>query len=533
MGQWGLLMDVHTLIDGIELRHIGGVGGVEDFGAIRVCDLTEDSRTAMPGSLFVARRGTQDQGSRYIQEAIDAGAVVVVTDDPDTQLPCPCHAALFYVPDAGLVGAQLAERFYGHPSGQLAIAGITGTNGKTTIAHLIQQIVKHAKIDGHWVKCGLIGTVVVDDGRERGRAAMTTPPAIELSRTLATMVEHGCKACAMEVSSHALDQGRTSAVGIDAAGFTNLTGDHLDYHKTVESYIQAKARLFSELKPGATAIINIDDPVGQTMIEACAEGVKVLRCSMNDPDAQWYGQVVERSLDGMVLRIQCPDGIFESSVPYFGEYNAANVVMALGLSDVLLQRVGLVSADRLRHFQQVMPTLVLPRGRLERVDTSKDDVRVFVDFAHSDDSIRSCLGAVRGVLPVGASLWCVFGCGGDRDRTKRPRMGQAACDGADRVVLTSDNPRTEQPSQIVDDVLAGLNQSQQGKVEVQVDRAMAIRFAIDHAAAGDVIVIAGKGHEPEQIMTDRWGRLVVHAFDDVQHAKDALADRRSCDEDDS
>lgn len=512
-------MDLKTLTDGIELTRLDGGA---DLDSIRVCDITEDSRTVMPGSLFIARTGTQDEGTKYIDQAIWGGAAAVVSDDPDATLPDGSHAALLHAPDASGVGALLAERFYGYPSTELAIAGITGTNGKTTIAHLVQQIVKHARI-----RCGLIGTVVIDDGRERGIAAMTTPPAIELSRTLATMVEHGCKACAMEVSSHALDQGRTSAVRIDAAGFTNLTGDHLNYHKTLDAYTDAKAGFFRALGPRSTALINIDDAASQLMIDSCGEGSKISTCSMCDADADWYAQIIDRSLDGMGMRVKCAHGVFESSVPFFGDYNASNVLIALGLADVLFDKLQLDADARLCLFESAMRELRLPRGRLERADSTTDDVRVFVDFAHSDDSIRSCMAGVRSVLPAGSSLWCIFGCGGDRDQSKRPRMGRAACDGADRVVLTSDNPRSENPSQIVDDVLAGLDDEQRAKVEVQVDREAAIRFAVKHASAGDVIVIAGKGHEPEQVMMDRWGRVMAHEFDDVEHAKDALRDRRS------
>ncbi len=523
-------MDLHTLIygtglDGLDLEHLQGC---ERLDSVRICDLTEDSRTAMPGSLFIARSGTQDEGARYIQEAVHAGAVAVVTDDRDARVDPGSRVAMLYAPDASGIGAVLAERFYGHPSTDLAIAGITGTNGKTTIAHLTQQLVKYAR-----KRCGLIGTVVIDDGRERGASSMTTPPAIELSRTLATMVEHGCSACAMEVSSHALDQGRTSAIRIDAAGFTNLTGDHLNYHKTIEQYTCAKSRLFASLQSGASALINIDDPAGQVMIDACSEGVNVVRCSMIDQGADWRASIAGQSIDGTELVVQSPHGSIESSVPFFGDYNASNVLIALGLADVLLDKLGIDPAARIDGFHAAMRELRLPRGRIERVHSEKDDIGVFVDFAHSDDSIRSCLSGVRDVLPEGALLWCVFGCGGDRDRTKRPRMGQAACDGADRVVLTSDNPRNEKPSQIVDDVLAGLDESQHERVEVQVDRAMAIRYAIEHASVGDVVVIAGKGHEPEQIVADRWGRLVAHEFDDAEHARKALDARLQRNEDGS
>ena len=522
-------MDLHTLIDGIELTRLGSAAGSDDLRSIRVCDLTEDSRTAMPGSLFVARAGTKEQGAKFIDEAVHAGAVAVLTDNPEAAIPTGSHAALLYSPNASGIGAILAERFYGHPSKALAIAGVTGTNGKTTIAHLTQQIIKHFMMPNskHRIKCGLIGTVVIDDGQERSVASMTTPPAIELSRTLATMVEHGCQACVMEVSSHALDQGRTSAVEIDAAGFTNLTGDHLDYHKTLESYTDAKAKLFNNLAEGSSALINMDDPAGQTMMDACNAGVQVLGCSVLNRDAAWNGEIVNRTMEGMQVSITGPIGVIESCVPFFGDYNASNVVISLGLADVLLARVGVDPETRIAGYIRALPTLHLPSGRLQRVSNDRDDLSVFVDFAHSDDSIRSSLGAVRRVLPEGASLWCVFGCGGDRDRTKRPRMGQAACNGADRIVLTSDNPRSEKPSRIVDDVLAGLDQSQRARVEVQVNRDQAIQYAIEHANAGDAIVIAGKGHEAQQILSDHLGNPVVHHFDDAEHAAKALHERRS------
>ncbi|MBO6512658.1 MAG: UDP-N-acetylmuramoyl-L-alanyl-D-glutamate--2,6-diaminopimelate ligase [Phycisphaerales bacterium] len=512
-------MNLSILIQDLELA---ALSEAESADRVRICDLTEDSRTAMPGSLFIARSGTKDDGSKHLDEAIHAGAVAVVTDRRDACLPDGTHANLYHAPNAAQIGAIIAERFYGQPSQQLRVAGVTGTNGKTTIAHLTQQVLRHAKL-----KCGLIGTVEIDDGRERSSASMTTPPAIELSRTLATMVEHGCGACSMEVSSHALDQGRTSAVSIDAAGFTNLTGDHLDYHKTLEEYGRVKATLFSSLRAGAQAVINIDDPSSGLMLQACGAGVNIDRCSMSDDSADWFGTITDRSLDGMQLSIQSPIGTIEQRVPFFGDYNASNVLISLGLAGSLLARSGMDEQSRRLVLEESLRDLKLPKGRLQRAESHADDVRVFVDFAHSDDSIRSSLSALRSVLPDDASLWCVFGCGGDRDRTKRPRMGQAACDGSDRVVLTSDNPRSENPSRIVDDVLSGLDASQRAKVEVQIDRSHAIRFAIEHAQSGDVIVIAGKGHESEQIMLGASGELVAHEFDDAAHARVELQTRRA------
>ncbi len=510
-------MKLTELISGMDVRCV--TQGV-NLDAIRVCDLTEDSRTAVPGSLFIARLGTKSDGCRYIEPAIQCGCVAIVTDRvsvmEDIELGMHSKLAIFVADDVKQVGAQLAERFYGYPAKQLAIAGITGTNGKTTITHFAHQLIEAAG-----VRCGLIGTVEIDDGRQRARASMTTPPAVELSRTLATMVEHDCKAVVMEVSSHALDQSRVGAIRFDACAFTNLTGDHLDYHQTIEHYQSSKAKLFGLLKPDGIAAINSDDFASGVMIDACTDGVKIIGCKPNESV-----QVLDESIEGMKVKLNTPIGTIESCVPIFGAYNAMNVFQAVLIAQHVLGKAGISEPDQIRAMEEELPHLVLPSGRLEHVESKDDDLIVLVDFAHTDDALGSALGAVRAVLAADSRLWCVFGCGGDRDATKRPRMGAVAGELADALVITSDNPRTEPPNRIIEAIISGVEKAHSHKVTVQSDRSRAIGFAIANANAGDVIVIAGKGHETEQISPDGAGSTRSVHFDDREHAQRALRERR-------
>jgi UDP-N-acetylmuramoyl-L-alanyl-D-glutamate--2,6-diaminopimelate ligase len=506
-------MMLGELIAGMDVRCLAEGA---DLSAIRICDVTEDSRTAVPGSLFIARAGTTSDGNKYIEPAIQCGCVAILSDRADVELPPRAKVVVLVADDVKESAAKIAERFYGNPGKSLMIAGVTGTNGKTTIAHLAHQL-----IEAGGIRCGLIGTVEIDDGRERARAAMTTPPAVELSRTLATMVEHRCKAVMMEVSSHALDQARCGAIRFDACAFTNLTGDHLDYHQSLEHYRASKAKLFRLLKPDGLAAINVDDESSGAMIEQCTKGAQIVSCSPSE-----FVEIANESITGMTLTIKTPIGELESRVGFFGAFNAMNVLQAALLAHAVMSKAGHTPAEQIEILIEALPTLSLPAGRFEHVEGAGDAITVLVDFAHTDDALASALSAIRAVLNGEAKLWCVFGCGGDRDTTKRPRMGKVVAELADEIVVTSDNPRTEVPSRIIDEILSGMEHDRRKQAHVHPDRAQAIAFAVAKAAVGDVVLIAGKGHETEQISPDAMGGVRTVHFDDREHARIALRERR-------
>ena len=510
-------MRLSQLIEGLDIRCTAQGA---DLSQIRICDMTEDSRTAVPGSFFIARAGTKEDGCKFIEPAIECGCVAILSDHEDIELPPRSKVVVLVADDVKHIGAILAERFYGNPSKSLIIAGVTGTNGKTTITHLAHQLIESAGI-----RCGLIGTVEIDDGRQVARASMTTPPAVELSRTLATMVEHDCKALVMEVSSHAMDQARVGALKFDACAFTNLTGDHLDYHQTIEHYANSKSKLFGLLKDDGIAIINVDDSSAPQMIDAAPPGVQVFRCSIQD-SASCFVHIEDETIDGMSIKLTTPMGTIHSRVAFIGRYNAMNILQAVLIAMRVMSKIGINSADQLKLITKSLPALKLPSGRLEKCQSIDDDLVVMIDFAHTDDALASSLGAIKAVLPMNSQIWCVFGCGGDRDKTKRPRMGQVVSSIADHVVITSDNPRTEPPNRIIDEIRSGIESADRTRVHVQPDRSKAIEHAILHAAPNDVVLISGKGHETEQILPDGAGGVRVIHFDDREHAKLALRQRR-------
>jgi UDP-N-acetylmuramyl-tripeptide synthetase len=337
------------------------------------------------------------------------------------------------------------------------------------------------------------------------------------------MVAQGCGAAAMEVSSHALDQHRAGGLRFGAGVFTNLTGDHLDYHGDMEQYAAAKARLFEGLGGGALAVVNAADPWSVRMVRAC--GARVVRCAMDGgatpaglPDAT--ATIANPSASGMDVRLRGPWGEIASRTPLVGEHNAMNLVQA---ACVCIEGLG-IEPGRLAG---ILPSLAAPTGRLEAVHGPGDDIAVLVDFAHTDDAMVQCLRAARLATPAGARLWVVFGCGGNKDRAKRPRMGAAAVALADRVIVTSDNPRREDPEAIIDEVFAGIEPGLRAGVGRDADRARALRTAVLGAAPGDVVVIAGKGHEREQELPDGRGGVRVVPFDDHLVAREALGERGS------
>ncbi|MCC5823845.1 MAG: UDP-N-acetylmuramoyl-L-alanyl-D-glutamate--2,6-diaminopimelate ligase [Phycisphaerales bacterium] len=518
-------MDLNELISGLGVRVVGDAAGV------RVCDITEDSRTAVPGSLFIARVGLKFDGRESAADAAECGAVAVLADTEAFDPPLPRHQrpVVLVTDRVAEVGAALAERFYGEPSSNLELVGVTGTNGKTSVATMTRAILQAFRSGGpggaEGVRTGLIGTVEVDDGREVAPAAMTTPPAVELSRTLASMVDAGCRAACMEVSSHALDQRRADGLRFAVAVFTNLSGDHIDYHKSEQAYLAAKRRLFELLPAEGVRVLNADDPASDAM-----DGPNARWCSVvggaGDARASWRASVVSADLSGMELAMETPLGPIAGRAPVVGGHCAMNVLQSAAAADAVLERLGVGAEARRAGIERALPSVRPPRGRLELVSGAGDAMSVFVDYAHTDDALARTLSAVREVLPEGSRLTVVFGCGGDRDTTKRPRMGQVAAGLADRIVVTSDNPRSERPSAIVDQVLAGIGKAERHKATVQVDRARAIHHAITTARPGEVVVIAGKGHETEQISCDGAGHPVTRHFDDAEQARGVLRERR-------
>ncbi len=507
-------MTIADLIDGLPIELLRG------SPAAPITDVVEDSRRARPGCLFAARLGSRLDGRRFIGDAVDAGAAAVL-GDREVAAAVPAGPAVLAAPDVAAVLAPLGERFFGRPALRLRLAGVTGTNGKTTITHLIQQV-----LGSSGVRCGLIGTVVVDDGAAARPSEWTTPPALEVSRLLRDMVRNGCAAAALEVSSHGLDQRRTDGLTFDVAVFSNLTGDHLDYHGTPEAYGAAKARLFESLGPDGTAVVNADDPAWERMVRDCP--ARVLRCSLREPGAECFARVGRSSIRGVEIELRGPWGARPILLPLVGAHNVANgleaaaACFALGLDGAAIA-AGLESCRA-------------PAGRLERVSGPRDDVSVLVDYAHSDDALRRVLEALRGLVePAGAGargggtgpragrggrLRVVFGCGGDRDHTKRPRMGRVAARLADSIVVTSDNPRGEDPRAIIDQVLEGIPAGRRAETLAIVDRREAIARAIGDSRPGDLVLIAGKGHETYQIVgAER------RPFDDRLVAAEALASR--------
>ena len=530
-------MRIADLIHGLDIRLASGSAG----GEIRICDITEDSRTALPGSLFVARKGEKSDGRQFIKAAIDAGAAAVLVDDAATKLPSPAKGhtpvALLVTPDIMLASAALAERFYGNPSGTLTMIGVTGTKGKTTTTYLIHQI-----LNSLGVRCGLIGTVCIDDGVETAPASLTTPPALEVSRTLARMVEAGCTACVMEVSSHSLHQRRVAGaggVGFRAGVFTNLSGDHLDYHGTMEHYAAAKAMLFASLPAEGVAVVNIGDPAHSGMVRSCP--APVIRCAIDTPLAVRGGTAADTLRTARIIatgsaftdvEFAGPWGHQTCRIPLAGEFNVMNALQAVATVHALYGGSG-EDDFSFAIIAEALARCASPPGRLENVTDDTSPLTVLVDYAHTDDALKNVLVTLRRSLEqrakAGASgqLRCVFGCGGDRDKTKRPRMGRVAAELADQIVITSDNPRTENPDAIIAEVLAGVPADAQPRVTVEPDRERAIHAAVKRAEPGDIVLIAGKGHETYQILPDprKPGATVTRDFDDREVARSALRAR--------
>jgi len=473
--------------------------GVKSQGEAEVIDVVADSRRCRAGSCFVAVRGSAADGHGFIKAAVAAGAAAVVCQD-DSNVPPGVATAV--VPDTRLAAARLAQAIHGWPARKLICVAVTGTNGKSTVAHLIREILREAGFSP-----ALLGTITYETGKRTLAAPNTTPDPVILADLMAEMVADGRTHLVMEASSHALDQHRTDGLDFRVAIFTNLTGDHLDYHGTMEAYGQAKRKLFSGLPSGATAVINRDDPAGELMASASAAPVFWYGLS---PAADLWATIDRIDSGGTHFTIVSGQRRLAVRTGLIGRHNVYNCLAAAG---ACWRGLGL----ELETVVRTLETVHNVPGRLQRVEGDAP-FSVFVDYAHTDDALENVLTALR---PVTAGrLIVVFGCGGDRDRTKRPRMARVAEKHADQVIITSDNPRSEDPVAIIDEIRSGLTAAGSGKAVIEADRAAAIARAVQGARSGDVVLIAGKGHENYQII----GPARIH-FDDVEVAADAIRRR--------
>ena len=467
----------------------GKVGNTD----IRITGLGFDSRAVEDGMLFFALVGTQSDGHDYIEAAVKAGASAVVCQ----RMPQTLHENVAYVEveDSTAAMADIAAEFYNHPSEKLRLVGITGTNGKTTTATLLYNLFRTL---GY--KVGLISTVIYAVHDKTEPSTHTTPDTIRLNRMMAEMADAGCEYCFMEVSSHSIVQQRIRGLHFAGAVFSNITLDHLDYHKTFAEYIKAKKGLFDSLTPDAFAVINIDDKNGRVMVQNCRARVRTLSLrSMAD----YRLKIVEMLPEGMQLSI---DGT-EVWVGFTGRFNAYNLLSVYAVAREL-------GADK-QQTLTAMSTLPAVDGRFQTLQ-SQSGITAIVDYAHTPDALQNVIDTINEIRRPQQKLFIVVGCGGDRDASKRPVMGRIAAAGGDMAVLTSDNPRTENPETILEQVCAELTPAD--KYIKVTDRAQAIRTAVMMAGSGDIILVAGKGHETYQIIgTEK------HHFDDRQQIAECFA----------
>ena len=500
---WG---ELHTALRdrGLLAPGSGSDAVSEPFTRTSVTGVAHDSRHVQPGDVFVALRGQHADGSTFVPEAIRRGAVAVIAQEEGPSTP---GVAWAQVTNGRLALAVIAVALHHDPSQRMLVVGITGTNGKTTTAHLMASIFEAAG-----VRCGLLGTVAYRIGNQTRPATRTTPEAPDVQALLAEMVAKGCGACAMEVSSHALALGRVEGMHFGAAVFTNLTRDHLDFHSDMEDYFQAKRHLFELLPRDRPAIINADDPRATALIETVGRPITygISRPADVSPTPLSY------SLKGLTFQAITPRGTLNLQSALVGRPNVYNILAAVATAVALdipgdAIETGIAALDRVP-------------GRFQLVSSPGDDVSVVVDYAHTDDALKNLLETAR---PLAARrIITVFGCGGDRDRTKRPLMGAVASRLSDIILITSDNPRSEDPARIIEEIQRGITpdtrrNTGQSTIAV-VDRRQAIERAIDMAGSGDLVLVAGKGHEKYQSIG---GQTVP--FDDVEVARTALSRRRS------
>lgn len=471
-------MKLKKILKNIKYKEIKGSSDLEISG---ICS---DSKVVAPNNLFIARRGTKFDATQFIYEAKDAGAIAVVTEifDPFlkiTQIICD---------DVHLIEPDIAKNYYEQPSKDLFSIAVTGTNGKTTTTYLVKHI-----LDSIDLKCGLLGTVEYIIGNTKIDSKLTTPSSVVIQKHLREMVSANLKSVCMEASSHGIEQGRVKNIDFDIAIFSNLTIDHLDYHKTFDSYKNAKKKLFDGLKEKAFAVVNIDDPSSKELIKDTK--AKVITYAV-DQKADLQATNIKYSLDGTSFTLCYKDKKIDFFTKLVGKYNVYNTLSAIA--------VGIIKKVKFEKLVEIIKTFKSVSGRLEKVENDKK-LNIYVDYAHSDDAIKNVLSTLKEIKPK--RIIHVFGCGGDRDKSKRPLMAKASETFSDISIVTSDNPRSEDPQKIIEDIMIGF--TKKTNVFQEVDRKKAIEIAINFANLDDIVIITGKGHETYQIFKN-----VTIDFDD-------------------
>jgi len=474
---------------------------------IEISGIACDSKTVKPGYLFVALKGAKVNGADFIDEAIDRGAHAILLDGDNGTGVFKRGNTFIYVKDAKLGLAQASQVYFGGISSKMHLVGVTGTNGKTTITYLMESMFK-SKNDA----TGVIGTVNYRFGNRSIPAVNTTPGILDLYSLLASMKREKINYCVMEISSHSLEQGRVETLQFDAAIFTNLTREHLDFHKDMDNYLKAKLKLFAKIKKGGFAIINIDDPAAGKIIEKVKIEAKANIITYGiDRKADITAHNINLSCNGLRFELHTDKGLIEIKSNLIGRHNIYNILASTGGGIAL----GMTFED-IKKGVEVLKGLP---GRLESVDCGQN-FSIYVDYAHTEDGLTNVLKSLRELKP--ARLVSVFGCGGDRDRTKRPEMGKISTELSDIVFITSDNPRTEEPMDIINEITKGIGAKKDNYI-IEPDRFNAIKKAVLEARKGDIVLIAGKGHETYQIFKD-----TAVPFDDREVVKRILKEAGLC-----
>ncbi|MBY0534543.1 MAG: UDP-N-acetylmuramoyl-L-alanyl-D-glutamate--2,6-diaminopimelate ligase [Chitinophagaceae bacterium] len=479
-----------------DILYKSGIRAVQGSTDIEVNSIVIDSRKVTQGSLFIAIKGVATDGHAFIEKAITAGAAAVIVEN----MPDHVKEGVTYVQveDSSYAAGIIAHEFYGRPTDRLELVGVTGTNGKTTIATMLFKLFSQLGYT-----CGLVSTVQNQIADTVLPSTHTTPDAVSLNALLKQMVESGCSHVFMEVSSHAVHQHRIAGLRYAGGVFSNITHDHLDYHKTFDEYIRVKKMFFDGLPADAFAITNADDKRGAVMLQNTA--AKKLSYSLKTM-ADFKGKILENGLTGLMMSVNDQEVHFR----LIGEFNAYNLLAVYGAAVEL-------GADK----QEVLRVLSMTTGAEGRFDyfvSARQAIIGIVDYAHTPDALLNVLATIKNLRKGSEQIITVVGCGGDRDKTKRPIMAEVACEHSDRVVLTSDNPRTEDPAEILKDMEAGLNTAAKRKALSILDRKEAIKVAVNLAQPGDIILVAGKGHEKYQDING-----VKHPFDDKQVLREIMA----------